>query len=189
MTAWISSPPAATDEPGVALPVPRQPFDVLDELACYHDSPAEPINVHIELWLPGHVDAARLSEAVSTVLADQPRTRVRRTAGTWRRWFTWEFPATVDVDPVSVTTWRSEEELNSARVRFLSVAPPLDRSPPFRILLACGPDRDSLILNAHHAAVDGRSCLRLLRLIADRYAISDRYLIPDRYLISDRYVI
>ena len=48
--------------------------------------------------------------------------------------------------------------------------PSLDRSPPFRLLLAQGPGQDSLILNAHHAAFDGRSCVRLLSLIADRYS-------------------
>ena len=60
-------------------------------------------------------------------------------------------------------------DLDLARERFMAAAPPLDRSPPFRLLLARGPGRDSLILNAHHAAFDGRSCLRLLHLIADRY--------------------
>jgi NRPS condensation-like uncharacterized protein len=65
--------------------------------------------------------------------------------------------------------WRTEADLDESRERFMAAAPPLDRSPPFRLLLARGPGRDSLILNAHHAAFDGRSCLRLLRLIAERY--------------------
>ena len=30
---------------------------------------------------------------------------------------------------------------------------------------------DSLVLNAHHAAFDGRSCVRLLQLIADKYGV------------------
>jgi NRPS condensation-like uncharacterized protein len=162
---------------------PRRPFAVLDELASYHDSPSEPINVHVELWLPGHLDAQRLREAVAAMLAGQPRARARRAAGGWwRRGYTWEFPAEADLDPVSTISWQTEEELDSARVRLLSTAPPVYNSPPFRLLLARGPERDSLILNANHVAVDGRSCLRLLGLIADQYSTpgGQRPPAPDR---------
>src|SRR5262249_61267916 len=48
-------------------------------------------------------------------------------------------------------------------------APRVAPAPPFRLPLARGRGRDSLTLSAHHAAFDGRSCLRLLRLIADEY--------------------
>jgi NRPS condensation-like uncharacterized protein len=81
----------------------------------------------------------------------------------------WECPPEAEVDPVSVAGWQDEADLDAARDRFLAVSPPLDSSPLFRLLLARGPDWDSLILNAHHAAFDGRSCLRLLGLIADHY--------------------
>ena len=150
---------------------PPHPFAVLDELASYHDSPAEPMNVHVELWPPGHLDPRRLAEAVATLLAGEPRARARRAAGGWwRRGYTWEFPAEADLDPVSTTTWQTAKELDEIRVRFLSTAPPVDSSPPFRLLLARGPERDSLILNASHVALDGRSCLRLLQSIAGQYS-------------------
>ena len=150
----------------------RRPFGVVDELNCYFDSPAEPNNVHVEIWLPGHLDPDQLRDAVTAMLADQPRAGARRTdRGWWRRGYAWEFPPQADVDPVSMARWRTEADLDVARARFLAAAPPLDRSPPFRLLLARGPGRDSLILNAHHAAFDGRSCLRLLHLIADRYGV------------------
>ncbi len=146
-------------------------FGVVDELTCYFDSPAEPGNVHMEVWLPGHLDPERLREATTAMLAGQPRARARRAPGSaWQSGYTWEFPPQADLDPVSVTSWQAEAELDSARIRFLAAAPPLDRSPPFRLLLARGPARDSLILNAHHAAFDGHSCLRLLRLIAGQYS-------------------
>ncbi len=142
----------------------------MDELNCYFDSAAEPNNVHMEIWLPGHLDPGRLRAAVTAMLADQPRAGARRAErGWWRRGYAWEFPPRTDLDPVSTACWRTEADLGLARARFLATAPPLDRSPPFRLLLARGPGRDSLILNAHHAAFDGRSCLRLLSLIADRY--------------------
>ena len=151
-------------------PADHRPFGIMDELNCYFDSPAEPNNVHVEIWLPGHLDPDRLRDAVTAMLAGQPRAGARRAdRGWWRRDYAWEFPPQADVDPVSTACWRTEADLDVARARFLATAPPLDRSPPFRLLLARGPGRDSLILNAHHAAFDGRSCLRLLHLIADRY--------------------
>ena len=147
---------------------------MVDELSCYFDSPAEPNNVHLEVWVPGHLDGAGLREAVADLLAQQPPTRVRRAAGgRWRRGFTWEVPPHADGDPVSVTNWRTEAELDAARARFLAAAPPLDNSPPFRLLRARGPEWDSLILNAHHAAFDGHSCLLLLGRIADLYSGRD----------------
>jgi NRPS condensation-like uncharacterized protein len=156
---------------------PRRRFGVVDELSCYFDSPAEPNNVHLEVWLPGHLDEVRLREAVAAMLADQPTARVRRAAGgSWRPGYSWDVPPQADLDPISVANWRTEAELDAARARFLATAPPLDRSPSFRLLRARGPEWESLILNAHHAAFDGHSCLLLLRLIADRY--SDRDLAP-----------
>jgi NRPS condensation-like uncharacterized protein len=154
---------------------PERPdaFGVVDELTCYFDSPAEPGNVHMEIWLPGHLDPERLRKATTAMLAAQPRARGRRApGGPWHSGYTWEFPPRADEDPVSVTSWQAEAELDSARTRFLAAAPPLDRSPPFRLLLARGSDRDSLILNAHHAALDGHSGLQLLRLIGDQYSLT-----------------
>jgi NRPS condensation-like uncharacterized protein len=162
---------AATRRPvlGESMPGPR-PFGVVDELNCYFDAPAEPNNVHVEIWLPGRLDPGRLRDAVAAALAAEPRAGVRRArGGWWRRGYAWECPPRSDEDPVSTVTWRTETDLDKSRERFMAAAPPLDRSPPFRLLLARGPGRDSLILNAHHAAFDGRSCLRLLRLIAERY--------------------
>ena len=147
-----------------------RPFSVLDELNCYFDAPAEPNNVQLEAWLSGHLRPELLRAAVTAVLAAVPAARARRAAaGWWRAGYAWEFPPRADADPVSLTGWRDEAELDAARVRFLAAAPDLDRSPPFRLLLAQGPEWDSLILNAHHAAFDGRSCVRLLQLIADQY--------------------
>lgn len=150
---------------------PSQPFSLVDELSCYFDSAAEPNNVHIEIRLPGHIDVVGLRAAVTATLAGQPRARARRAAtGSWRRGYLWEFPATADDDPVQATSWRTEAELAQVRVRFLAAAPRLDRSPPFLLLLASGPDHDTLILNAHHAAFDGHSCLRLLQSVAAAYS-------------------
>jgi NRPS condensation-like uncharacterized protein len=167
MTSRVAVSPAA----GRGLPPgSRRPFSVVDELNCYLDSAAEPNNVHLEAWLPGQLSPEGLRAAVAAALATSPQARDRRAAGAWwRPHYAWECPSAADVDPVSVVGWQDEAELDSARARFLAAAPPPDRSPLFRLLLAQGPGRDSLILNAHHAAFDGRSCLRLLSLIAEHY--------------------
>jgi NRPS condensation-like uncharacterized protein len=152
-------------------PPARVPFGVADELSCYYDAPAEPCTVHIEIRLPGSLDRSRLARATGAALAGQPRAMARRAAGGWwRRGYTWEMPGRPDSDPVSAATWSDEAELGRLRARFLSVTPPLDSSPPLRLLLASGPGEDRVILSAHHAALDGLSCLELLRSIAGHYA-------------------
>lgn len=154
----------------VAEPLPRRPFGIADELSCYYDAPAEPCNVHIEVRIPGHLDEPTLRRATEAALAEQPRTLVRRAGGGgWQRSYTWETPAQPDLDPLSTTTWAGETELAQRRMQFLGASPPLDRSPPVRLLLAAGPTEDCLILNAHHAALDGFSCLDLLRRVSRHY--------------------
>jgi NRPS condensation-like uncharacterized protein len=150
-----------------------RPFGVADQLNCYFDSAAEPNNVHLEAWLPGHLDARQLRAAVAAVLVAQPAARACRTAnGRWQPTYSWRIPPAA-ADPVTVTAWRTEPELDAARADFLAAAPPLDQAPPFRLLLASGPGQDSLILNANHAAFDGHSCLVLLRMIAAAYSGSE----------------
>jgi NRPS condensation-like uncharacterized protein len=149
---------------------PRDRFGVADELAWYYDAPGEPSNVHLEARLPVHLDGAALRRAVAAALAAQSRARVRRApGGWWRRGQVWELPAVPDLDPVTAVTWADDGELARERERFLAAAPPLELSPPVRVLLAAGPGEDRVILNAHHSALDGLSCLELLRSIARHY--------------------
>ncbi len=164
------SEPRPQASPGQAEPLPRAPFGTADELSCYYDAPAEPCNVHIELRVPGHLEEPALHRATEAALAERPRARARRArGGWWRRGYAWEVPRHPDHDPLSCTTWADEGELAQRRMQFLAASPPLDSSPPVRLLLAAGPGEDCLILNAHHAALDGISCLELLRGIARHY--------------------
>lgn len=147
------------------------PFTQVDELGCYFDDPAEPNNIHFELHLSGHLDDARLRTAVLATLQAHPLARVRRCR--WRGWdrrLHWEIVAEPDVPPVDLTHWRDEHELDDQRRRLLHATPSLDLAPPLRIRHAVGPEWDALIVNVHHAAMDGLSGLRLLRSIARRYA-------------------
>jgi hypothetical protein len=150
--------------------LPRSPFGLVDELSCYYDTPAEPNNVHVEVMLPGLVDYLALRQAVAGAVAAAPRARGRMAPGrALRRRYTWEFPPALDADPVSRATWSSQSDLAAVRARFLATVPSLHRSPPVRVLLATGPGASCVILNAHHAALDGRSSLELLRDISRRY--------------------
>lgn len=149
-------------------------FAALDELSCYLDSAAEPNNVHLEAWLPGRLAPGLLRSAVARALVTLPDACRRQVAPRpWRRGYLWEHRDGADVDPVTATSWRDEAALVAARAGFLATAPELDLAPAFRLLLASGPDRDCLILNAHHAAFDGRSCELLLRHIAAAYSGGD----------------
>jgi NRPS condensation-like uncharacterized protein len=150
--------------------LPRSPFGLIDELNCYYDTPAEPNNIHLEVLVPGRVDYPALRQAVAGALAAAPRARGRMAArSVFRRRYTWEFPPVLDLDPLSHVAWTDEDELAAARVRFLDSSPPLGTSPPVRLLLASGPGASCVLLNAHHAAMDGMSSLELLRDIATRY--------------------
>lgn len=148
----------------------RFPFATVDELSCYFDDPGEPNNVTLEAVIDTGLDPDRLRAAVSATFAARPRARVRRTP--WRGWhtgFTWEIADWLDVDPVDRVTWTTPAELAAHRDRVFARAPALHLSPPLRLCHAVGPDRDVLLLSAHHAALDGRSSLRLLRSIARHY--------------------
>ena len=159
-------PPSGT-EPGQ---LPRSPFGLIDELSCYYDTAAEPNNELFEVQVPGAIDYPTLRRAVAGALAAAPRARGRMAAGrALRRRYTWEFPPVPDIDPLSQTRWSDEQELTVIRVGFMASSPPLRTSPPIRLLLASGPDASSVMLNAHHAAMDGMSCVELLRDVAARY--------------------
>ena len=155
------------------------PFGLADELSCYYDTPAEPCNVHVEVRVPGHLGEPALRRAAHAALAAQPRAVARRAqGGRWQRRYAWELPAHLDTDPVSAVTWTDEGELAQQRMRFLAAAPPIGQSPPLRLLFAAGPGEARVILNAHHAALDGISCLELLRAIAAHYPVTEDVGVP-----------
>jgi NRPS condensation-like uncharacterized protein len=139
-------------------------------VACHHDRPAEPNNVHLEVLVTGRLDERVLRQAVAEAIAAAPRASGRMAAGhPLRRRYLWEFPVSPDVDPVSRAAWLDEAELVAIRNRFLAVAPSLRTSPPVRLLLADGPRAACVLMNVHHAALDGLSALALMRDIAARY--------------------
>jgi arabinofuranan 3-O-arabinosyltransferase len=151
-------------------PPARWPFSTTDEMVCYFDTEAEPVNVHLEMRVPGRLDKPAFRTAAATAIMANPRAASRRARGSaMRRRYLWELPALLDTDPVLFTTFANHAELAWQRVAFIERSPSIDESPPVRLLVASGPGADYVILNAHHAALDGLSCLELLREIGRHY--------------------
>ena len=157
--------------PGQGSQAPaRWPFSTTDEMLCYFDVPAEPVNVHLEVRVPGRLDRPAFRIAAATAIMASPRAASRRARGSAvQNHYLWELPARLDTDPVSFTTFADHEQLARLRAAFIEQSPSIDESPPVRLLLASGPDGDYVILNAHHAALDGHSCLELLRDVGRHY--------------------
>ncbi|HEY2549398.1 MAG TPA: hypothetical protein VGI64_02345 [Streptosporangiaceae bacterium] len=142
---------------------------VADELSCYYDTAAEPNNVHLEARPATRLDEQALRAAVLRVLAAHPRARARLVPGRpWQR-PAWEFPPHPEAAVLRSASWADEDELACIREQFLGQAPSLRSSPPVTFLLATGPDEDVVLLKANHAALDGMSCLTLLRDVARCY--------------------
>jgi arabinofuranan 3-O-arabinosyltransferase len=151
-------------------PLARRPFSMTDEMVCYFDTAAEPVNVHLEIRLPGRLNKPAFRAAAVAAITANPRAASRRAEGSaLRRRYMWEQPIRLDVDPVSFTTFADDAELARQRTAFIARSPSVDLSPQVQLLVASGPHADYIILNAHHAALDGQSCLELLRDIGRHY--------------------
>jgi NRPS condensation-like uncharacterized protein len=159
--------PGVSARPGS---IPSRPFTIIDEVTCYFDTASEPANIHLELRVPFRLDHRAFRAAALAALAANPRACSRRARRSpLRRSYTWERPATFDLDPVSFAAFTDADDLVAKRAAFIARSPSIDMSPPATLLLASGPDCAHVILNAHHSTMDGLSWLELLRDIARRY--------------------
>ncbi|WP_328881885.1 condensation protein [Streptomyces sp. NBC_00299] len=126
---------------GPLRPPVRVPFPVVDEVARHCLQEEEPETVHIEVHLPGPLDAGRLRTAFSEALRRHPRILMREAPGRWyRRRYEWELTAEPDVEVVSFPA-PGRDALRDARTRALTQAPPLSLSPPIRLEVVQGPGR------------------------------------------------
>ncbi|KMS73524.1 condensation protein, partial [Streptomyces viridochromogenes] len=129
MTA-LQQPPRAD---GTPQPPVRVPFPVVDEVARHCLQEEEPETVHIEVHLPGRLDAGRLRAAFAQALRRHPRILMREAPGRWyRRRYEWELTAEPDVEVVGFAA-PGRDALRDARTRALTEAPPLSLSPPIRV--------------------------------------------------------
>ncbi|MDO0915219.1 condensation protein [Streptomyces sp. DT2A-34] len=185
---------------GPLRPPVRVPFPVVDEVARHCLQEEEPETVHIEVHLPGRLDAGRLRAAFAQALRRHPRILVREAPGRWyRRRYEWELTAEPDVEVVSFPA-PGRDTLRDARTRALTEAPPLSLSPPIRLEVVEGsgpvegseatdavgvqprgadgpPPRTAqgtvLFLTINHTALDGPACLRVLATAAELYGGQD----------------
>ncbi|MET9833384.1 condensation protein [Streptomyces sp. NPDC006385] len=166
---------------GPPRPPARVPFPVVDEVARHCLQEEEPETVHIEVHLPGRLDAGRLRTAFAEALRRHPRILMREVPGRWyRRRYEWELTAEPDVEVVSFPA-PGRDALREARTRALAEAPPLSLSPPIRVEVVekAGPvePRTShgtvLFLTINHTALDGPACLRVLATASELYGGQD----------------
>ncbi|KES05542.1 condensation protein [Streptomyces toyocaensis] len=151
---------------------PRIPFPVVDEVSRHCLQEEEPETVHIEVHLPGVLDAARMRKAFTEALRRHPRILVREAPGPWyRRRYEWEPTDGPDVEVVRFPA-PGKDALRDARARALAGAPPLTASPPVRLEVVGG-EGTVLLLTVNHTALDGPACLRVLATAAELYGGRD----------------
>ncbi|HTE61587.1 MAG TPA: hypothetical protein VK631_14640, partial [Solirubrobacteraceae bacterium] len=153
---------------------PSVPLNRLDELYLTLDHGGEPWNVHFEVHHRGRMDPDRLVEAIRAAALRHPLARAR--LGDWRysdRGYRWEIAAALVEVPLEIVACADEGAVAAARERLLSRSPALDAAPPFTMLLAQGPDGDTVVLNLHHAAGDGIAAARLMLSVLRAYAGAD----------------
>jgi NRPS condensation-like uncharacterized protein len=147
------------------------PLNVLDELYLNLDRAPEPWTVHYEVRVGQHLDTARLAGAIAAAARRHPLARAR--LASWRfqdRGYDWEIADELARIPLTVVVCDNEEALAKERDRLFSTTPSLETAPPFAVVLARGPDSDSVLLNLNHAAGDGVSAARIMLSILRAYA-------------------
>jgi NRPS condensation-like uncharacterized protein len=157
---------------GQQLRIPDEvPFSPVDEAIQLLDDDSAPWSIQLEVRGAGRLDDERLRAAIAVALDAHPMARARRVAsGRWTRHDRWAIPPSGPVDVLRVVECPDDDQLGAARAELQSTRVPLTTSPPLRAWLAHHPDGDVLMLNVHHAAMDGFGALRVLRSIIRAYA-------------------
>jgi len=158
---------------------PALPLTVVDELILHLHEARSPWNVQVELGVDGRIDEAALHRAVMTCTRRHPMARAR--LAPWRRSdrsYTWRFSEEADVCPVRVVRCPDDAALEALRHDLHGERIPLETSPGFRVVLARGPVRDTVLLSANHVVADGVGTLRLMVSIARAYRGVDDPLDP-----------
>jgi NRPS condensation-like uncharacterized protein len=168
--------PAVRDDSAFLMTGPSTATDsvslnLLDELFLNLDRREEPWNVHLEIRVSGRLDDERLTDAIRAAAQHHPIARA--SLAKWRysdRSYRWDIADELGEVPLEVVTCTDDAALAGVRERLLDTSPSLEDAPPFNVVLAHGTDGDSILLNLHHAAVDGIGAVRLLRSILSAYA-------------------
>jgi NRPS condensation-like uncharacterized protein len=146
------------------------PFNEIDEACLSATEPERPFNIEVEVRLPGRFDVRRLRAALSVTARAHPIARARLApSAPFDDRNHWQILPRPDVDPLIVVSGeRSAGE--EIRAELLERLIPIEKAPPFRLLLTRSRGGDRLTLVMSHVASDGIGSLRLLRSIALAYS-------------------
>lgn len=150
------------------------PFTLTDELFYHLEEPSSPFSIQMEVRLEGHLDPARLEQAIIAAAHRHPMMRV--VMAPWEpndQQYLWELFPRLDVAPLRVVDCPDEEALYRTRAELHSLSVPLSEVPPFRMVLARYGDDDYLMLNLSHAVCDGIGEYRFLCSVLRQYADVD----------------
>src|SRR4051812_46086532 len=131
-------------------------LSLLDELFLNLDRADEPWTVHFEIRVGRRLDADRLTAAIAEAARRHPIARAA--LASWRYsdcQYWWEIADELERVPLEEVDCHDQAALDRARERLFATSPSLAAPPPFMVLLAHGPDGDSIVLNLHHGAGDG----------------------------------
>jgi NRPS condensation-like uncharacterized protein len=146
------------------------PLTALDGYFLHMETGAEPWNSHLEVRVEGRLDAERLMGAIRTGMARHPLARARLVEKEADARYQWEIPDRCDDVPLEIVDCRDDAEVIATRNRLQSVAVRLDTSPPFIAVLVHHPGGDYLMLNLHHAVVDGLGAIHFMTSVLRAYA-------------------
>ncbi len=143
---------------------------MVDEAVQLLDSTSSPLSIQLEARVAGRIDEARLRSAVRSAVETHPMAQAQRVpSNRWSSRDRWAFPRRRS-EILRVITCTDDDQLAAARAELQSLPSPLTVASPLRAWLARHPSGDVLMLNAHHAAMDGFGALTVMRSIARAYA-------------------
>jgi NRPS condensation-like uncharacterized protein len=162
--------PSPTLEPPGSRPT-EVPFSLVDEVVHLLDDSQAPWSIQLEVRVGGRLDEKRMLQALVAATDAHPMAGAQMVAST--RWSTrdrWSLGRRRDGDVLRVLDCFDDDQLAAARSELQSLPLTLTTGAPLRAWLAHHPDGDVLMLNVHHAAMDGFGALRVLRSVVRAYA-------------------
>ena len=147
------------------------PFSLVDEAVHLLDDTQAPWSIQLEVRVAGRLDEGRLRQAIVQAVDAHPMAGARMVASTrWSARDRWSLGRRRNPDALRIIECFDDDQLTAARSELQSLPLTLTTAAPLRAWLAHHPDGDVLMLNVHHAAMDGFGALRVLRSISRAYA-------------------
>lgn len=146
------------------------PLTMLDESLLLLQQTRATWNVQLELGTQGHLEEERLRRAVLLSCRRHPLARARLARSPHGETsYQWDIVEEVDLDPLRVVDCPDAAALDRLRVQLYTPDIDLTVSPGFRVILACHPEGDLVLLCASHIVADGVGVVRLMQSITRAY--------------------